>query len=58
MMPENGPAATTPPPGFDGWLAALEARHMSDMRFSDVVRALRALSSTYVERRTRLEGRG
>jgi hypothetical protein len=43
---------------FDKWLAALEARHLADLRFPEVARALRALSSTYVERRTRLrEGR-
>jgi SAM-dependent methyltransferase len=34
------------------WLQALEARHFADLRFSEVTRALRALSSTYVERRT------
>jgi SAM-dependent methyltransferase len=38
-------------PGFDRWLAALEERHLADLRFSDVTRALRALSSSYVERR-------
>src|SRR5688572_16447871 len=31
--------------------AALEERHLADLRFSDVTRALRALSSAYVERR-------
>jgi hypothetical protein len=41
-------------PGFEGWLAALEARHLADLQFSEVTRALRALSSTYVERRERL----
>ena len=30
---------------------ALEERHLADLRFSDVTRALRALSSAYVERR-------
>jgi len=30
---------------------ALEQRHLADLRFSEVTRALRALSSTYVERR-------
>jgi hypothetical protein len=35
----------------DSFLAALEARHLADLRFSDVTRALRALSSAYVERR-------
>jgi len=33
------------------WLAALEARHLADLRFQEVTRALRALSSAYVERR-------
>jgi SAM-dependent methyltransferase len=33
--------------------AALEERHLADLRFSDVTRALRALSSAYVERRER-----
>lgn len=36
---------------FDAYLAALEQRHLADLRFSDVTRALRALSSAYVERR-------
>jgi hypothetical protein len=44
------------------WLAALEARHLSNLRFPEVSRALRALSSAYVERRqavtTALDGRG
>jgi SAM-dependent methyltransferase len=45
-------------PQIDDWLTALEARHLADMRFSDVARALRALSSTYVERRERLADKG
>ena len=36
------------------WLAALEARHLADLTPSEVARALRALSSCYVERRGRL----
>ena len=32
-------------------MARLEARHLADLRFSEVSRALRALSSAYVERR-------
>jgi len=36
------------------WVAALESRHFSDLTFQEVSRALRALSSTYVERRHRL----
>jgi hypothetical protein len=38
-------------PSFETYLAALEQRHLADLRFSDVTRALRALSSAYVERR-------
>ena len=40
----------------DRWLAALETRHLADRRFAEVTRALRALSSIYVERRDRLAG--
>jgi len=36
---------------FEEWLAALETRHLSDLRVPEVTRALRALSSAYVERR-------
>ncbi len=36
------------------WLAALEARHLADFRVAEVTRALRALSSAYVQRRQRL----
>ena len=39
---------------FDHWIAALQTRHLSDLRFPEVSRALRALSSTYVERRQTL----
>lgn len=39
------------PDVFSEWLAALEARHLADLRFAEVTRALRALSSAYVERR-------
>ncbi len=48
----------SPPPVFEAWLSELESRHLTDLRFPEVVRALRALSSTYVERRARLSGRG
>jgi len=37
--------------GFDEWIAALEQRHLADLRIPEVTRALRALSSAYVERR-------
>jgi hypothetical protein len=36
---------------LQNWLAELEKRHLSDLTFSEVSRALRALSSGYVERR-------
>jgi hypothetical protein len=39
---------------FDAWVRRLEARHLADLRFPEVSRALRALSSTYVERRERI----
>jgi SAM-dependent methyltransferase len=39
---------------FDRWLGAFEARHLATLRFAEVSRALRALSSAYVERRDRL----
>ena len=40
------------------WLADLEARHLSAFTFAEVARALRALSSAYVERRERLASKG
>jgi hypothetical protein len=36
------------------WLAALDERHLADLTPSEVARALRALSSCYVERRGKL----
>jgi SAM-dependent methyltransferase len=39
---------------FQNWLRDLETRHLGEMTFREVARALRALSSTYVERRQRL----
>jgi hypothetical protein len=36
------------------WLSALETRHLADLTPSQAARALRALSSCYVERRSRL----
>jgi methyltransferase family protein len=36
---------------FRDWLGALESRHLSNLRVPEVTRALRALSSAYVERR-------
>jgi hypothetical protein len=40
---------------FADWLRALEARHLADLRVPEVTRALRALSSAYVERRHKVE---
>jgi protein-L-isoaspartate O-methyltransferase len=42
---------------FAEWLSVLEARHLADLRVAEVTRALRALSSAYVERRHTV-GRG
>jgi ubiquinone/menaquinone biosynthesis C-methylase UbiE len=43
---------------FHSFLQHLEERHLADLRFSEVTRALRALSSAYVERReTALAGK-
>jgi hypothetical protein len=42
----------------DSWLAALDHRHLADLSSSEVTRALRALSSCYVERREKLAGGG
>src|SRR5258708_12196032 len=39
---------------IEGWLAALEARHLASLTRPELTRALRALSSCYVERRERL----
>jgi len=39
---------------FLDWLAALEARHRANLTFQEIRRALQALSSLYVERRSRI----
>jgi hypothetical protein len=44
------------PDPFPGFYAALEARHLHELRFPEVRRALSALSSLYVERRGKLPG--
>jgi hypothetical protein len=41
-------------PGFAEWMSFLEQRHLADLTFREVSRSLRALSSTYVERRRKL----
>ena len=43
---------------FDAWLAALDERHFANLTQSEVTRALRALSSCYVERREKLASGG
>jgi SAM-dependent methyltransferase len=42
------------PPQLAAWLRAAEERYLADLTFAEVTRALRALSSCYVERRGRL----
>jgi hypothetical protein len=39
---------------IDAWLTALEERHLANLTRSELTRALRALSSCYVERRDKL----
>jgi len=43
-------------PDFDSWLSALEQRHLANLTRSELTRALRALSSVYVERREKIAG--
>jgi SAM-dependent methyltransferase len=43
-------------PVLPSWLAALEPRHLANLTRSELTRALRALSSCYVERREKLAG--
>ena len=40
----------------DAWFAALEERHLANLTRSELTRALRALSSCYIERREKLAG--
>src|SRR5579864_3569858 len=55
-----GPRLVVSSPGdrFEVWLQHLEQRHLSDLTFPQVSSALRALSSTYVERRHRMREHG
>jgi SAM-dependent methyltransferase len=41
-------------PRLDAWLTSLDQRHLAELTLSEVARALRALSSCYVERRAKL----
>lgn len=49
---------------LDRWFEALQQRHLTELEWAEVTRALRALSSAYVQRRTKLaagaalDGRG
>lgn len=45
-------------PRFTAWLEALDRRHLSHLTPTEVARALRALSSCYVERRAKLAKEG
>ena len=50
-----GPTSVSSPDDpLEAWLAALDERHLASLTVSEVGRALRALSSCYVERRGRL----
>jgi hypothetical protein len=42
------------PVDIDSWLDALDARHTRDMRRQDLLKAIRALSARYVERRSEI----
>jgi SAM-dependent methyltransferase len=42
---------------FEAWVNAVESRQLTDLQFSEVARALRALSATYVQKRSSI-GRG
>lgn len=48
---ENVKSAIDDRHALQDWLTALEVRHLADLRVPEVTRALRALSSAYVERR-------
>jgi hypothetical protein len=50
----NEPGQPAPVDPAVAWFDALEARYLADLRAAEVSRALRALSSAYVERRGRL----
>jgi hypothetical protein len=41
---------------FPRWFAALEARHLGELKFAEVRKGLQALSSLYVQRRERIAG--
>jgi hypothetical protein len=51
LPPRNLPAVDRL---FVDWIAALERRHLAELTFPEVARALRSLSTTYVQRRGRI----
>ena len=51
----DGAMTERPDARVEAWYAALEARHLAVLTFSEVRRALQALSSLYVARRDRME---
>jgi SAM-dependent methyltransferase len=53
-----GASVVQPGDRVHAWLAALDARHLADLTSSEAARAVRALSSCYVERRGRLASGG
>ena len=42
---------------LNAWMTAAEHRYLADLRIQEITRALRALSSAYVERRAQGDGR-
>jgi len=56
VTPDGSGPPPHPPPErtLDRWARDLERRHLADLTFSEVRRALVALSSVYVERRDRI----
>jgi len=53
-VPVNDSGQPAPVDAAAAWFDGLESRYLADLRPAEVARALRALSSTYVERRGRL----
>jgi predicted RNA methylase len=51
VEPDEVDAAGSAEAALPAWVSALEARHLANLRVPEVTRALRALSSAYVERR-------
>ena len=54
---DSGPEWISESRDLDGWLAALHERHRSALTSAEFLKALRALSARYVERRAELAGR-